>query len=111
MHKSSRETLLKGNRSYFLKIIENSPELLVGFPDRAKSMIPYAHEGFALLSQLGCLRVTEDGGVTIKEKTIKKSIQGTDDNRECQKVARYLGRQFARISDRATIYASLGVRP
>lgn len=111
LHKGSRTILAEGNRSYLLKVIESSPELLVGFPTRARDMMPFCQEGFSLLSHHGCLQVNNAGELSIIAKSVRKSVTGTDESRECQAVAKYVGRQFARIADRATIYASLGVRP
>ena len=111
LHKDTRSILAKSNKSYFLKVVEDYPQLLVDFPDRATSMFPFCQEGLSLLADMGCLDVSDKGALSIRRKTVKKTISGTDENRECQRVAKYLGRQFARISDRATVYASLGVRP
>lgn len=85
--------------------------MLIDLPDRAVSMFPFCQEGLSLLANKGCLDVSDRGALSIRPKTVKKTISGTSESRECQRVAKYLGRQFARISDRATIYASLGVRP
>lgn len=111
LHKNTRSTLAQSNRSHFLKVVEDAPQILIDFSDRASSMLPFCQEGFSILANSGCLVVNDKGGLSINANTIKKRINGTDENRECQLVAKYLGRQFARISDRATIYASLGVRP
>lgn len=111
LHKNSRRVLARGNKSHFLKLVEDYPQLLVDFADRATSMLPFGQEALSLLATKGCIKVDPAGALSIVPKSIKKSISGTDETRECQLVARYLGRQFARISDRATIYASLGVRP
>lgn len=111
LHKDSRAILARANKSYFLKVVEEYPQLLVDFPDRTKSMFPFCQEGLSLLASESCLDVSENGALSIRPKTVRRAINGTDENRECQRVAKYLGRQFARISDRVTIYASLGVRP
>ncbi len=111
LHKNTRYVLASSNRSHFLKVIEEQPQLLVGFPERARSMFPFCQEGLSALAIKGCLKVNKEGGLSLVPKTIKKSISGTDETKQCQQVAKYLGRQFARISDRTTIYASLGVRP
>ncbi|WP_234407760.1 three component ABC system middle component [Morganella morganii] len=29
----------------------------------------------------------------------------------CQRVARYIGKEFARIADRVTVYTTFGIRP
>ncbi|WP_274541244.1 three component ABC system middle component [Methylosinus trichosporium] len=42
---------------------------------------------------------------------MRKSITGSEETQSIQKVAKYLGKEFARIGDRVTIYATMGVRP
>lgn len=111
LHKNTRLVLAAANRSYFLKVVEEHPQLLVGFPERARSMFPFCQEGLTLLAKMGCIDVNDQGALSLRPKTVRKTVSGTDETRECQQVAKYLGRQFARVSDRATIYASLGVRP
>ncbi|MBO9399144.1 hypothetical protein J7400_20910 [Shimia sp. R9_2] len=111
LHKNTRLILAAANKSYFLKVVEERPQLLVDFPARATNMFPFCQEGLSLLASKGCLDVSEFGTLMIRPRSVRKAVSGTEENRECQRVAKYLGRQFARISDRATIYASLGVRP
>jgi len=68
-------------------------------------------EGFGLLMERGCITVADDGRLqTIPEK-VRKSVTGTDETKSCQRVARILGKEFARIADRVTVYTSLGIRP
>jgi hypothetical protein len=61
--------------------------------------------------QKSCLDVSEDGHVFLRPKTVVQTQKGSDEAKQCQGVATYLGRQFARIDDRVTLFASLGVRP
>lgn len=111
LHKETREIFAANSRSYFLKVVESNPQILIDFSRRAKDLMPYTQEAFALLTHLGCIEPTTDGKVKLGIATVRKTISGTDESKSCQNVARYLGRQFARISDRVTIFATLGVRP
>ena len=61
--------------------------------------------------QKGCLDVLKDGRVCLRPKTVVQTVGGSDKAKQCQRVALYLGRHFARIDDRATLFANLGVRP
>lgn len=111
LHKDSRKIIAINPRSYLLKTIENNQQVTVGFASRVTQMLPYTFEGFGLLMEKGCLVITEDGCMKTIPKTVRKTITGTDENVACQKVARIVGKEFARIADRATVYTTFGIRP
>ena len=111
LHKQSREILAPSTRSYFLKLVANHPQLLVGFSGRTQDMLPFAFEALGLLHQLGTIQVRPDGRLKANPQGVRKSITGSDETQEIQKVAKFLGKEFARIGDRVTIYATMGVRP
>lgn len=111
LHKDSREVIATNSRSYLLKTTERNPQVMVGFADRAAHMLPYAFEGFGLLMERGCIVISDDGRIQTVPNTVRKTIKGTDETVSCQKVARILGREFARIADRVTVYTSFGIRP
>jgi hypothetical protein len=111
LHKDTRLVLSENSRGYFLKAIEKNPRILVGIAKRAKDLLPFALEAFGFLMERGCFIVTEDGRLRTVNKKVRKNVTGTDESIACQRVARFIGREFARIGDRRTIYTSLGVRP
>lgn len=111
LHKSSRDILLQGNRSYLLKVVSNHPELLVNFGSRASDMLPFAFEALGFLMQFGAFEVDASGRLRAVQNGVRKTPSGTVESIACQRVARFLGKEFARVSDRGTIYTTLGVRP
>lgn len=111
LHKDSRVVIAGSPRSYLLKIAEKNPQIMVGFADRVTQMLPYAFEGFGLLMERGCIVVADDGRIQTVPDKVRKTIRGTDETVSCQKVARIVGKEFARITDRATIYTTFGIRP
>lgn len=111
LHKDSREVIAAGSRGYLLKVTEKSPQVLIGFADRVTAMLPYAFEGFGLLMERGCISVAADGRLQTVPDKVRKLVAGTDETKSCQRVARFIGREFARIADRATVYTSFGIRP
>lgn len=111
LHEDSREVLSRRSRSYLLKIAEQHPQVQVGFAERTAAMLPHTLEGFGLLMERGCVSVAEDGRLQTIPNLVRKSVKGTEESKACQRVARFLGKQFARIADRVTIYTSFGVRP
>ena len=111
LHKESRQTLEKGNRGYLLKVVEKNPKLLIGFAKRATDLLPLALEALGMLMERGCIQVTVDGRMRTVPDLVRKSDTGTAESVSCQRVARFIGKEFARIEDRVTVYATFGVRP
>jgi hypothetical protein len=111
LHKDSREVIAANPLSYLLKISERNPQMQVGFAERVSVMLPYAFEGFGLLMDRGCISITDDGRLQTVPDKIRKTVKGTDETKSCQRVARIIGKEFACIADRATIYRTFGIRP
>jgi hypothetical protein len=111
LQKDSRETIAASSRSYLLKITEKNPQVQLGFANRVSAMLPYAFEGLGLLMERGCISVADDGRLQTIPDKVRKSVTGTDETKSCQRVARFIGNEFARIADRVTIYTTFGIRP
>lgn len=111
LHEDSRDVIAGSPRSYLLKTTEKNQEIVVGFADRVTNMLPYAFEGFGLLMERGCIAIADDGRIQTVPDKVRKSVTGTDETVSCQKVARIVGREFARIADRVTVYKTFGIRP
>lgn len=102
LHKDSREVIAGSSRSYLLKTIEKNQQVMVGFADRVTKMLPFTFEGFGLLMERGCIIVTDDGRIQTVPNKVRKTVSGTDETISCQRVARIVGKEFARIADRVT---------
>jgi hypothetical protein len=111
LHKYSREVFSVNPRRYLLRVIAENPQLLVEFPARAKDFLPFTFEALGILMQHGCFEVTQDGKLKAVKKRVRAAITGTDESISCQRVAKTIGKEFARINDRVTIYTTFGVRP
>ena len=111
LHKDSREVISASSRSYLLKTVESNPQMLIGFADRTTNLLPFAFEALGLAMYLGCFEVTKDGGLRTVPKQVRKTLAGTAESVTCQRVARIVGKEFARIADRMTIYTTFGIRP
>jgi Family of unknown function (DUF6521) len=94
-----------------LKTIEKNPHMLVGFADRARDLMPFALEAFGLLMEKACFVVSHDGRLRTVPDRVRKSVTGTSESVSCQRVARLIGKEFARIADRVTVYTTFGIRP
>lgn len=111
LQKDSRQVIADSPRSYLLNTVEKNPQLLVGFADHARDLMPFALEAFGLLMEKGCFIVSQDGRLKTVPDRIRKSVTGTSESISCQRVARIIGKEFARIADRVTVYTTFGIRP
>lgn len=111
LHMDSRLVFADSPRSRVLNLVERHPEILVGFADRARDLLPHTLEALGFTMQLGCFTTTESGRLKSTPNRVRKTVGGTSESVACQRVARFIGREFARIADRVTIYTSFGVRP
>jgi Family of unknown function (DUF6521) len=111
LHKQSREIITRNPKSYLLRTIQMHPEVLVRFPERTRSLTPYTFEALGVCMQHQAITVSSNGRLQTVTRSVRKRIDGTSESIECQQAARIIGRHFARINDRATIYTSLGIRP
>ena len=111
LHKDSREVIASNPRSYLLKTAEKNQQIMVGFADRVTQMLPYILEAFGLLMERGCITVADNGRIQTVPEKVRKAVNGTAETVACQKVARIVGKEFARIADRATVYTTFGIRP
>ena len=111
LQKNARQVLTENSRRYLLKTVEMNPQLLVSFANRTSDMLPFALEAFGVLMERGCFIVSQDGRIKTLPNQVRKSVTGTDESVSCQRVARIVGKEFARIADRATVYTSFGIRP
>ncbi|WP_295947647.1 three component ABC system middle component [uncultured Bartonella sp.] len=108
---SSRNIILDSKRSYLLKIIEERPEILIDLPERARELIPYTYEAMGLLLFYGCISIDDNGCFSLIKEKIKRIRNGTDEVKQCLKAALTIGKMFAQVGSRSTIYISFGVRP
>lgn len=111
LQKDSRKVIADNPRSYLLKTVERNPQVLVGFADRVRDLMPFALEAFGLLMERGCFVVSQNGRLKTVPDGVRKSDRGTSESISCQRVARKIGREFALIADRVTVYTTLGIRP
>lgn len=111
LHLQTRNVLQQGSRGYFLKVLSEHAELQVGLAKRCADMFPFTMEALAVLTKLGNLKVQENGRLVVLPDNVRRTVAGTDETKACQRVAIYLGKEFAKIGHSSTVYATLGIRP
>lgn len=110
-HKPTSEYLLSKNRTYFLKNITNNNLLISGLDRRVRDLNLFTIEAIGFLLHINAIDVDDKGRLRTCKIKLKKMTFLNSSSQDMIKVASYLGRQFARIKDRSTIYVSLGIKP
>lgn len=111
LHQASREAILEHKRQSVLRVFALRPDLLVDFAERARALVQYATEAFALLASKDCIKVGDNGSISLIQRRVSPQPLSTDDAERCRAAAIVLGRDFAQINDRTTVYTSLSIRP
>lgn len=111
LHHESRSALLKHYKGYLLKTVETYPQMQIGLSERVTEMLPFTFEAFALAHYTDCFEVTPQGRLLPKARRVKPDVEGTEESVACQRAAALLGREFAKIADRVTVYTAFGIRP
>ena len=111
LHQQTREILKNAKRAYLTNILQEHPEIRVDLARRTRSLFPYTMEAFTYLVAYNAITVDDCGAIAVRDGSIKKAINGSQDTKDCQTVSHSLGIKLARINDRATIYTTLGIRP
>lgn len=111
LHLASREQILESKKQSVLRVFALRPDLLVDFAERARALFQYATEAFALLASKGCIKVSDDGSISLIARRVSPQPLSTEDAERCRAAAIVLGRDFAQINDRVTVYTSLSIRP
>jgi len=108
---SYRSMILTSARSSILKMVTAHPEMLIGFANRTRHLVPCTLESLALLAMHNSFSVDEDGHFLCKSGMALNKFDGSAETEQCQHAAKLVGRHFARSGDRATIYVTLGIKP
>ena len=104
---STRQALPGSVNAHFSGWLQDHPEIRVGFPTRARSLVPLVREALRLGLRTGVLKL-EDGCLrSVRHPTPR--YETTDDVAECFHAARFFGRWFGRRHDPQTIFRLLGV--
>lgn len=115
VHRQTAERLPRGISTMFQSWLQENREVLVGFPDRAKSLLPFTREAIIFAGQRGALSITDDGSLVPGEKKLKGispyKTKSHDEVKEAVRKSEFVGRWFALAGPPPTVYSLLGVRP
>ena len=111
LHKETRVNI--NSRTQFQLWVQRHPQLLIGFPQRAKELVPITNESIEFLLQTGKISIALNGEfeITPNSKTLSKTKFADDEVSECLKKGEHIAKWFATAGKVETIYIELGVRP
>jgi hypothetical protein len=107
--KSTRDVLPGTVNAHFSGWLQDHPEVRVGFPPRAQSLVPLTQDALRLGLRTELL-VLNDGGISATKHPTPR-FEKTSDVTDCFRAARFFGRWFGRRHDAQTILRLLGVTP
>lgn len=112
LHKDTRAMV--NSRKNMIRELQNNPQILVGFADRAKSLIPFANEAIEYLLANKAVEC-KGNGFTLNNKLsqskILKYLQTDGELRDCYNKASHVGRWFKTLGSVENIYYAWGVKP
>ena len=93
--------------------IQRNPDVLVGYAERAKSLVGITNEAIEFLLQSGVLGITNNAELQIERLLSSKRINqfANDEIKESINKSTHVAKWFAKGGTVETIYASWGVRP
>lgn len=110
LHKSTRERIT--SKTNMVVWIQKNPDVLIGFPSRAKSLVPFANESIEFLLQKNILEISHSELSVVKTLSKAKiNVIADQEILECINKAAHVGRWFAQMGAEENIYAVWGVKP
>jgi len=115
LHRGSRERLPHSTVSALYGWLQESEDLLVGFSDRARNVVPYVKQAIMFGMSLDVLAVGEGHRFILgaKRATFPKGFleDTTPETKEIIERSKFLGRWFAKSGSEVSIAAAWGVKP
>ena len=111
LHKKTREKI--SSRTKLLNWIQTNPDLLIGYAQRASSLIEITNEAIEFLLQTGIIKITDNAELKInfKIKGLSKTKYIDNEIKDCLNKSEHVGKWFANTGKVETVYIGLGVRP
>lgn len=110
LHKSTRERI--SSRTNMVVWLQKNSDVLIGYPARASSLIPFTNEALEFLLEQMIINI-DDGKLSILKTIPKSKMSNFTDQEilECIQKAEHVGRWFAQMGAEENIYAAWGVKP
>ena len=111
LHKKTRNRI--SSRTQLMFWLQQNQDLLIGFSERAKSLVPITNEALEFLLQSGIVRLTNNAEIelTQAQRALSKTKFINDEIKDCIAKSENVAKWFASAGKVETIYISLGVKP
>ncbi|WP_223160664.1 three component ABC system middle component [Leucobacter sp. CX328] len=110
MHGPTRERFPKTTATHFARWVTENTEVLSGYPNRARSFVPYVREGLRVGLRSGLLTLDSNGNLSAQISSHAKLASGTE-LRSIAVSSAISGTWFARAGSLESVFTQLGVRP
>ena len=113
LHKGTRETLPTTTRTSLVAWLSENPKLLVGFDDRARSLVPLVKEAILFASNGGLIQIRDARVVAGGRPRAMAGFEreASEEVKACIKKADFVGKWFALSGGYTTVMALWGVSP
>ncbi|MFT3698260.1 MAG: DUF6521 family protein [Kofleriaceae bacterium] len=114
LHKATREAIPRMITATLATWLDVRPEIILRFPDRARSLVPFTKEAILFGACRSTIRVAQDGALmpgAVVPTTRKYLLEATAEVIDCMKKARFVGRWFGKSGSVSTVMALFGVAP
>ncbi len=111
LHKETRTNI--NSRTQLHLWVQQYPQLLIGFPQRATELIPITNEAIELLLQTEKVVLTPNAELEVppNSHSLSKTKYVDAEIKECLSKCEHIARWFATAGKVENIYIALGVRP
>lgn len=113
LHKNTREKLPGTTRTILVRWLNDNPQILVGFTDRAKILVPLVKKAVLFAACGGLIKIQMDRVVAGPRPRSMAGFErkASQEVKACMKKAEFLGKWFALSGEYTTIMALWGVAP
>jgi len=115
LHEPTRRRLPAKVTTQLTTWLQDERDILLGFADRARDLVPYTQEGILYLTNDSLLLLGDDGRFSVRSGKFKQGIgnltSASEEVRHCHKMSLAVGRWLALSGSSTTMFALLGIKP
>lgn len=113
LHKPTRSILPRAVSTSLAAWLQEHPDVLIGYPERARALAPFVREGLLFAARHGALHAQVGHLALGNVQQLPSSAMSTttEDFRDCTKRSLFVGRWIALAGDVGTVMTLWGVRP
>jgi hypothetical protein len=111
LHRKTRERIKSVTQMHVW--IQRNPDMLIGFAERTKNMVPITNEAVEFLMQSGVVILTNNAEIELAKlfKSLSVNKYTNAEVKECIAKSSSVAKWFAKAGKVEIIYTSWGIRP